>query len=126
MMEHSRAGTPEQLSETCGYREGCYHVRRREIDEGASMKSYIAAAAVASLLAGCAAQNVKSDYSLAQAKADGKGLLVFSLTTDDPNSPYIPSLIFAFGDEPRGDDEGRPIEGLKGCSSTASEFKDGC
>lgn len=73
--------------------------------------------------------NVKRDYSLAKAAADGNGVLVLSLTTDDPDNAYVPELDFGYSSKPHDASGASLLKGPAGCDKDkpeASDFADGC
>lgn len=90
----------------------------------------LATALPATLVACSSAPSVKPDYSLAEAGKDGHGLLVISLSTDNPYSPYTPALEFNYGGDPTPNgDRGRKLEGPAGCNPSKpgdSDFSDAC
>ena len=84
-------------------------------------------------LAGCGTagiKNVKPGYSLAKAQADGNGLVVGSLTTDNPDTGLVPSLELYYGETEAVTDGNTLLTGgLQGCHGSnagKSDFQDAC
>lgn len=82
------------------------------------------------MLAACSSgPNVKPGYSLAKAAADGNGVLVLSLTTDNPDNAYVPELDFNYSSKPHDSKDSSTLKGMAGCDPNdpkASDFGDSC
>jgi len=76
-------------------------------------------------LGGCSAgPNVREGYSLAKAGGDGKGVLVLSLSTDNPDNAFIPQLTFNYGTMPHGEKDEITLRGPGGCDKDKPEASD--
>lgn len=95
-----------------------------------SISGVLAATLLSLGIAGCSSgPDVRPDYSLAKGGSEGKGVLVFSLTTDDPENAYIPELVFNYGARPHGEKDASTLKGPAGCDrdkSDSSDFDGAC
>lgn len=85
---------------------------------------------VALTLSACSSgPNVRPDYSLSKAGADGDGVLVLSLTTDNPDNAYVPRLLFNYAAKPHDVNGESTLKGEAACDQDdpkSSDFGDVC